>query len=371
MNTIRNLNHKVADRFGFERMNLNTVTDFWSWWSRQIIELVPPVDPRTMANRRSKTEILLAKDGARLLRNQRLKQPLNGTALKTEAVDIESLAQKIRPREKVLLSIDESQCFVRDTLIPAAAAHRAGEILNLELSRVSPLRRQDVFSAWYPNGASEAGRLGFTHIVAKRDLVNSAVNALAHHKIGVVAVAFRKGVNTAAPVVLDGAGMSFGSRRESNWKRTSAGSGILFAISALALTWHWSSRLEDNLQMVEDSLQKIQAPAAANRKAIEDRQGLTAQLTELRKLRRKNGSLLESWEELSRVLPDTAWLQSLSQKGSSLLLEGSAEDAEGLIQSLEFSELFKSVKFVSPVIKNPGEEKVRFTISMEREGVSG
>ncbi len=351
-------------------MNLNTVTDFWSWWSRQVIELVPPVDPRTMANRQSKIEILLSRDGARLFRNQRLKQPLSSKSAKAEATDIETLAQKIRPREKVILTIDDSQCFVRDTRIPAAAAHRAGEILNLELSRVSPLRKQDVFSAWYPNGANEAGRLGLTHIVTKRGVIDSTIEVLLRQKIAVAAVAFRESDNAAAPVVLEANGLGFGSRRESIWKKSAASLGVLFAVSALTLTWQWSSRLADNLKIAEESLKAVLAPAAANRKAIDDKQGLTLQLTELQNLRQKSGSMLENWEELSRGLPDTAWLQSFSQKGSSIVLEGSAADAENLIHILEESKMFQGVKFVSPVIKNPGEEKVRFSISMQREGVS-
>ena len=62
-----------------------------------------------------------------------------------------------------------------------------------------------MFSAWYPNGARArpGGLVSASTLLPNADLVNSAVNALARFKIGVVAVAFREGPNTAAPVAAE------------------------------------------------------------------------------------------------------------------------------------------------------------------------
>jgi general secretion pathway protein L len=352
-------------------MNLNAITDIWAWWSGHILELVPAVDPRTLANRLTKTEIQLNRGGARLLRNQRLKSRTAAKTQEAEFQDIENTARQLRPREKVILSIDDSLCFARETMIPAAASNRAGEILNLEFTRVSPLRRQDILGVWFPNGQVESGKLGMTHVVVRRDTVKTAVDVLAQRKILVAAVAFRNQDQAAAPAVLDENGLQYGLRRELFWKRSAAAFGTLFATAALALSWHWMSKLEGDLKLAREGLPSVQVLAAANRKAIDEKQSLTHRLTELQKFKQQRRSTLEIWSELTKIIPDAAWLQSLSQKEDTVLLDGTAADAESLIQYLEASKLFRNVRFVSPVIKNPGEEKVRFSISMELERAKG
>jgi general secretion pathway protein L len=351
-------------------MNLSVVTDFCAWWSGQIMDLVPTIDQRTLANRLSKTEIHLSRDGARLVRNQRLKKTISLQTQATKFQNIEHAVNLFRAREKVILSFDDSLCFVRDTMIPLAALNRAGDILNLELMRVSPLKKNDIFSVWFPNGTNNHGKIGLTHVIVRRDVVKSTIDLLARRKIAVAAVAFRNQNRSAAPVVLDENGLRFGSRREVFWRRIAALAGTLLPVAALVLSWQWMMRIQEDLKLSNDRLQSIQASATANKKTIDKKQNLTRSFAELQKLKQQGIGLIEIWRELSKIIPDSAWLQSFSQKNGIVLLEGTASDAESLIQILETSDLFHDVRFVSPVVKNPGEEKVRFSISMNLGGSS-
>jgi general secretion pathway protein L len=349
-------------------MNRNIIRNLWEWWSGQIRELVPTVDLRVLANRQSMTEVLLSRSGARLFRRQRLKKPLT-----QEGDEIAGFEGKITAanfsmaRDSVILTLDESLCFVRETAVPVPAVRRAGEILALELSRLSPISKDDILSFWFPNRKNEPGKIGFTHVVARRSAISPAILALQKDKIRILAIAFRNQGESAAPLVLDASGSTFASVRERNWKRTAVLAASVLALLCSACVWQLISRLDNDQTRAEQSLLAAQASAKTVRLALDIQQGHAETLAELKKLRGNRSRLLDYWEELSRILPDSAWLQSLSLKENIMTLEGAAVDAESLIRTLEDSGAFRNVKFVSPVLKNPGEDKARFTISAEPE----
>ena len=70
-------------------------------------------------------------------------------------------------------------------------------------------------------------------------------------------------------------------------------------------------------------------------------------------------------EELSRLLPDDAFLEALTIDGKSMVIEGQATSPEGLISRLEASPLLSNVAFAAPVYRNPADAQSHFSIRME------
>lgn len=73
---------------------------------------------------------------------------------------------------------------------------------------------------------------------------------------------------------------------------------------------------------------------------------------------------LEVLKELSRVIPETAWVQALTFSEKGLKLDGHAKSASELIPLLEDSPLFKDVAFLSTITKS-GDGKEKFKIGLK------
>ena len=83
---------------------------------------------------------------------------------------------------------------------------------------------------------------------------------------------------------------------------------------------------------------------------------------------RRNRTLsLRAWEEVTRILPDTAWLTDLTIDGNEITMSGFARSASDLIPALERSEFFSNVKFTSRVTKERDLKNERFSIKMDVE----
>ena len=81
----------------------------------------------------------------------------------------------------------------------------------------------------------------------------------------------------------------------------------------------------------------------------------------------KKLEVVKAWEELSRILPDTAFLTDLTIKDERVEIAGFSEKPATLIGSIEASALFQRAQFTSPVVKVPGFTGDNFHISFEQE----
>jgi Tfp pilus assembly protein PilN len=79
----------------------------------------------------------------------------------------------------------------------------------------------------------------------------------------------------------------------------------------------------------------------------------------------RNRHVADFLYEVTKLLPDDAYLTTFRLRGSQIQLDGFARAASELIPKLEGSERFKNVKFGSPTTKARGKD--RFSITMEIE----
>jgi general secretion pathway protein L len=81
-------------------------------------------------------------------------------------------------------------------------------------------------------------------------------------------------------------------------------------------------------------------------------------------LDQRRGEVLRIMDELTKVVPATAYLSNLRYRGGSVEVQGSAENASGLIPLLERSPVFENVGFNAP--SNRGRDN-RETFSLRAE----
>lgn len=101
------------------------------------------------------------------------------------------------------------------------------------------------------------------------------------------------------------------------------------------------------------------------RKLLDRQQKSIAAVEAARKGKAQVVPVVRVWEELTRILPDDAWLTDIAVDGDMLTITGfAAASAAALIATLDASELFSAPSFTSPVVRIPGQSGERFEIRL-------
>ncbi|MGH7843800.1 MAG: PilN domain-containing protein [Candidatus Binatia bacterium] len=141
----------------------------------------------------------------------------------------------------------------------------------------------------------------------------------------------------------------------------------LTALLLLALLgWGGSFPVKDEyrLRQLQTESQKYAPEVAALQQKESEMNRAKKELSILVSLRDRRGEILQVLDELSRAVPNSAYLSSLRYRDGGIELQGTAESASNLVPILERSQLFKNVGFNAP--SNRGRDN-RETFSLKAE----
>ena len=142
---------------------------------------------------------------------------------------------------------------------------------------------------------------------------------------------------------------------------------ILICLTVLFGAGWGASRVIQH-RLVENRInQEMKRLAADVRQADQIRaevEALEKKADYLNKLQNGRPTALDMMAELSRIIPDKAWVQQLIISEKGLQLEGFAESASELIPILDASKIFKDVAFLSSITKER-DGKERFLIGLK------
>ncbi len=132
-------------------------------------------------------------------------------------------------------------------------------------------------------------------------------------------------------------------------------------------------RYRDELASISEELRRRKPEVEAVERLQRERERLAKEIAELEKFKSEEVSKIEMLREVTRLLPDTAWIWNLKYNGREVELSGYAESASDLIPILDKSPLFEKVEFLAPVTKERlmrpegPQEKERFRIKARLE----
>jgi general secretion pathway protein L len=158
-----------------------------------------------------------------------------------------------------------------------------------------------------------------------------------------------------------------GSKEEVKGKALSWINRGLAALLALGLcAWGASYPFKDEIRLrqLQGENQKLVSSVNVLRTEEEELGRLREQLSFLTALQKRRGEFLRVLEELSRTVPNTAYVSNLRFRDGGVELQGNADSASNLVPLLERSPLFKSVGFNAP--SNRGRDN-RETFSLKAE----
>lgn len=145
----------------------------------------------------------------------------------------------------------------------------------------------------------------------------------------------------------------------SHWAQTAA-YALAALVVLLAVVWGTTGLVQDRLYAAAVNRQvQTLAPRVQYLDKLETHQKQMLQKLEIIQNERDDVThKLDAVQELTRLLPPTAWVQSLQFTEKQVAFSGVAESASGILQSLNQSSYFQQPEFVAPISKNQEGKEV-------------
>jgi general secretion pathway protein L len=345
------------------------------WWLDELRHLIPSrvcqglsADPMTV-------QILVHDNGTdvqqvriRGLSNVQ-RQRLDGPRDQRSALAwVAKRRRRLGPLMCVDVAIPAGRCLIRHRKVPVAAVERIGDVLALEVERGTPFGMEDVRHAWRVIGPAplDDASLQVVHVVAKRRLIDP-----------LLAEARGMGVPISAVDVVGAEGDRLGfnllSRSEApaslagrlSWAIATA-AALLVLVSAATVVVAMQ-RQDQALAQLEVETNAARTEAQAVRKRIQDADTLSGRIGALRLRRAEGIRVIALWEEVTRLLPDTAWLTNVRVENDALWIDGYARSASELVGIIARSPMFSGVALSAPVVREEPRASERFQIRMKIE----
>ncbi len=328
------------------------LSEFFSWWVRQLSELLPARLRRT-ADGSAVTRVSLLGGAMQAIEiaavGRRGAVTLCRTALDEAGLAEASarLAGKRRPAPVVLL-LPEAALLEREVVLPLAAERDPEAVLGYEMDRLTPFRAAEI--VWKVSALKRdraRNRLSLRLSLVPRSLFSAALAPLA--RIG-LAPDF---VEAPAPgggwrriaLAAPGAG-----RTDRRILRLAAALAGLLAMIAAGLPFARQSLAERAVAARIAALQpRVAEVLALRRRAGSEAGGSDA----IAGLAARVGNPLAVLAALTDILPDDTYLESLTLSERRLAMTGRSAAAARLIGLLAANPLFRNPAFAAPVTSVP------------------
>ena len=333
----------------------------FSWWTSELASLVPKGLRGGAASAGPGLVVAVREGRLSLVSDESL----------TEQALLDTLARRARPNSRktsaapptVRLRLPHAACLVRRIEVPERAQAEAGRILALDLERATPLNAADVYTAHTRDPApATKGTIGIIQLIVKKSAVDLAVSRLEAAGVSVDgADCWAEDGVAVLPVNFLAGGTNGRSTRDLSSRRTAAGLAILATAMAMSAVWisivrHQNalSGLEQQTAEARQRLAAIETQRGTNVSAVKDVQAVLA-------LKSGRPTAVSILDELTRLLPDSAFLTEFSTDGDSVDISGFAKRAAGLVPLLERSAMFADAALSAPVTFDDARDKERFS----------
>lgn len=344
---------------------------FLNWWRQELMGLLPgvlsarrmPILPRQILSVEAR--------GLRLI-NARGGKSRAGEAEPGQIIPITEIMQQLSSsktgtiKPEIGLRLNYQTCFVRKVELPAAAITDFPQLLAIDLERATPFKLRDVYTAYTIDPQiSRPGKTSVRQLVIKRAVVDGLIKILesAGRKVSRLDCWDEDGklalpVNFLETMTLKPRTASRGSNLVPALALTAAGLAGLAAYLVI-------DRGEIALSEIQAQNARLKTKVQATRDATAKSQTMISEIENFRRLRSTIPSKVAALEELTRLVPDSAWVTDLKIDGSNVDIAGLATSAVTLISILERSTFFVDATSTAPLTFDQREDKERFSIRVK------
>jgi general secretion pathway protein L len=341
---------------------------FLLWWGAELAELVPsPL--RRWAAQEPKRSVLSAENG-RLIHYEESRGRLvrhGEIELLSDGASQNRAMRRLSGRlgRSVGVRLPRESCLIRRLELPAAARRDFDKILQLDIERTTPFRPQDIYVDHFTeDGPGSDGKVWVRQVVVKRQILDPILERLAAPGIKVEFAdcwddSNKKGLR------ID---LLHASQGEPSRPRHGLRPVLILSLGVLFL---FCSAVIVGLSKYTNALERLEAETeAAKDKALAVNSSLRAveaslmEVAELRRLKTARPPVISIVGELTRLLPDSAWVTSLRIEGGALEVTIVAQSASELLPLLVRSPLFNAADLSAPVTYDPERRSERATVRM-------
>lgn len=339
------------------------LSGFFAWWSSELAGLLPRGLSPDRRRRRRLLVLALDGNGASLSQGSGAGRPLGRSDLDEPGSLKAQIGKELGRRRQTVVRLPPQHGLKKTLELPAAAKDDLEHLLRFEMDRLTPFRADEVLFAYRIAGVDlQSRRLRVELQLAPKAVVETALDDA--RRLGLTPVRVELGdVDAAADEALDllpderarGYGIS-------RLNRALAFVAVLLAAAAVGIPLHERRSTAADL---EAEVAAVRAEAEASLELRERLEQLSASTDFLaaEKIRVPMTSLILA--EITRVVPDQAYLSQLDWRNGTLQLEGLAEAATSLVGVLDGSPMFGAPQFRSPVTPDRRTELERFHVAVE------
>jgi general secretion pathway protein L len=274
------------------------------------------------------------------------------------------------PLMRVDVALPASCCLIRRRKVPVAAVERIGDVLALEVERTTPFGMEDIRHAWRVIGPAplDDASLQVVHVIAKRRLIDPLLVEAGSMgvPISAVDVVGAEGDRMGFNLLSRGEAPPSLARRLS-WAIATAAALLVPVCAATVVVA--MQRQDQALAQLEVETNAARKEAQAVRKRVQDADALSDRIGALRLRRAEGIRVIALWEEVTRLLPDTAWLTNVRVENDVLWIDGYARSASELVGIIAHSPMLSGVALSAPVVREEPRASERFQIRMKIESV--
>lgn len=346
---------------------------FWRWWTGELVQLVP--ERFAVFGRAEGAPIVTVRDGEAAVMDARGSMvarakigSLDEAGRKAAARSLLEGAGELRGGARAMLGPDEA--LVRRASMPAATEENLRQVLEFEMDRLTPFKADEVYFDYrVASRDAAAGQVHLQLAVARREVVDARVRELKDLGINVQGVAIRGDApHGGAPFDLLPSEQrgERESSRERLVQRIAIGVVLLLLFVALVYPVY---RKRETFIALNPLVNEARKKAADTNAIASELERQVADYNFL--LARKHGAppALALVEELSRLLPDSTWVQQFDVKNVGKMREvqisGETASSSKLIEILEGSTLLQNAAFRGTVTRGQTQGTERFLIAAE------
>ncbi|WP_394693769.1 PilN domain-containing protein [Hyphobacterium sp.] len=248
----------------------------------------------------------------------------------------------------LVLRIAASLGFRRSASFPEAARKHLDEAIELALPRLSPLPASDiVFAADRSRLEESDGRISLPVSIVRRSTLDEAVKRATALGLEIAAIDLENGDADAAP----GLDLREGRAAPSGGRSAFAFIGIISALLIAAT----GGFLIDRAVRLDPEYATARRPAS-----LEAR--LEAAIAHAED-KAQSGSAVAALADLSRRLPDGAYITSFAYENGNVRISGLAWDAAAALRALDSAEEFTGAAFDGATVRDEDSGRERFELT--------
>jgi len=336
---------------------------FVQWWLSGLKEVVPPAWrnwadgealPKVMVRRDAETVVCRLISPAGVVEGQLPAAGFNAAALAAW------LAQHGLGRDEVMMGpvLSRDLFLLRELTVPKAALGVLPNILDQEVVRRTPFQLSDIWHAASTLAGGSNDVVAMCHWIIRRDRAEVALAELGLKAGDIDFLAAGNADGEAVPVI----NFRIADDEDPPWAaravRLLAAAALVAAVCGMA-AFEWSQA--SVASSIDAALAEARQGAQNGRDGVDPVGRLLAMKADV--------SVLEVWDELSRILPDHTFLTEARMADGKVTLSGFSADAARLVRIIDQSPLFSGAALTAAITPDATERKDRFSIGFKVKGV--